>query len=122
MRDSSVLVRDAGPLTVAEPAMNLMPALLAERLGCPVLAVCGQQVPVRALVQQRPTLRRHLGRPVVLGIHSDDPHDAVTRRPRRGGVGGARPAPPGAARPPPPARTGPSTWNWPTARASTSRA
>ncbi|MER7277832.1 TOBE domain-containing protein [Dactylosporangium sp. NPDC000244] len=66
-------------------AVNRVPALLVERLGCPVLAVRGQQVPVRALVRQRPGLRRHLGRPVVLGVRPGDVRDAMERRPAAAG-------------------------------------
>ncbi|WP_238017820.1 TOBE domain-containing protein [Dactylosporangium sp. AC04546] len=81
MRDSSVLVRDAGPLTAAEPAINRIPAMLVGQPGRPLLAVRGQQVPARALVRRRPMLRRYLGRSVIVGVQPEDVQDAVVRRP-----------------------------------------
>ncbi|GAA0740739.1 TOBE domain-containing protein [Dactylosporangium roseum] len=81
MHASSVLVRDADPLVVAEPTINLIPAMLIERLGCPVLAVCGQQVPVSALLRQHPLLQRYLGRHIVVGVRPEHLQDAVVRQP-----------------------------------------
>ncbi|MFG2044657.1 TOBE domain-containing protein [Dactylosporangium sp. NPDC048998] len=85
MSIGNVLVRDAGPLLAAEPPVNLVRAALVERLGTPVLAVCGQQVPVPGLLRLRPSLRRHLGRPVVFGVRPEHLQDALVGRPAAAG-------------------------------------
>lgn len=77
MGNSGVLVRDADPAVAAEPSINIVPATLGERIGRPVLTVCGQQVAVPALLRLRPVLRRYVGRPIVVGIRPAHLHDAV---------------------------------------------
>ncbi|MEV4516078.1 TOBE domain-containing protein [Dactylosporangium sp. NPDC049525] len=85
MSVSIVLDRDAGPLVAGEPLINLVPATLLEHLGTPVLAVYGQQVPVPGLLRRRPSLRRHLGRRIVLGVRPEHLQDAVVGRPAAAG-------------------------------------
>lgn len=85
MSSSSALVRDADPLVAAEPPINLVPATLVERLGTAVLTVCGQQVPVPALLRLRPALRRYLGRQIVVGIRPEHLEDAVVGLPADAG-------------------------------------
>ncbi|WP_432842764.1 TOBE domain-containing protein [Dactylosporangium sp. CA-092794] len=85
MTIGNVLVRDAGPLIAAEPPLNLVPAMLVERLGTPILAVCGQQVPVPGLLRLRPSLRRYLGHDVVLGVRPEHLQDALVGRPAAAG-------------------------------------
>ncbi|MET7424504.1 hypothetical protein [Dactylosporangium sp. NPDC005555] len=101
MSDADVLVLDADPpvapdafttapmiagaLTRAEAPMNLVPALLLERLGTPVLVVCGQQLPVPDLVGRHPELRGYLGRQIVVGFPPEHLQDAVVGLPRAAG-------------------------------------
>jgi hypothetical protein len=67
MSVSTVLERDAGAAAPDEPLINLVPARLCEHLGTAVLTVCGQRVPVPGLLLRRPSLRRFLDRPIVVG-------------------------------------------------------
>lgn len=85
MSVSIVLGRDAGPLLVGAPLINMVPARLLEHVGIAVLAVNGQQVPVPGLLRQRPSLRRWLGRQIVVGVRPEHLQDAVVGRP--GGAG-----------------------------------
>ncbi|GAA4263526.1 ATP-binding cassette domain-containing protein [Dactylosporangium darangshiense] len=85
MSNISVLARDADPLVVAEPPINLVPAMLIERLISPVLVVGDQQVPVPALVRLRPALRRYLGRHIVIGVRPEHLQDAVVGLPATAG-------------------------------------
>ncbi|MER7274607.1 hypothetical protein ABT369_09140 [Dactylosporangium sp. NPDC000244] len=70
---------------VLEPSMSLVPAVLRERPGCPVLVVGGQQIAAAALLRQRPALRRHLGRRIVLGLGPGHLQDAVVGLPAAAG-------------------------------------
>jgi ABC-type sugar transport system ATPase subunit len=63
------------------PAVNLLPAMLVERLGRVVLALCGQELPVPALVRARPGLRKLLGRRIVVGIRPEHLEDALVGLP-----------------------------------------
>jgi multiple sugar transport system ATP-binding protein len=85
MSVSTVLDRDAGPLVAGEPRINLLPAMLCERLGTAVLALHGQQLPVPGLLRQRPSLRRHVGRPIVVGVRPEHLQDAMVGRPAGAG-------------------------------------
>jgi multiple sugar transport system ATP-binding protein len=85
MSVSTVLDRDADPPFAGEPQINLVPAMLCEHLGTLVLAVGGQQVPVPGLLRRRPSLRRHLGRPIVAGVRPEHLQDAVVGRPAAAG-------------------------------------
>jgi len=78
MRVSTLLDRDADPLVTGEPPLNLVPAELTEYLGTAMLTVCGQQVPA-------PSLRRHLGRRIVVGVRPEHLQDAVVGRPAAAG-------------------------------------
>ncbi|MEV0128448.1 TOBE domain-containing protein [Dactylosporangium sp. NPDC050688] len=86
MRIGNVLERDAGPLPEeTERPVNLLRAELIERLEIPVLAVHGQEVPVPGLLRLRSSLRRHLGRPVIIGVRPEHLQDALVGRPDAAG-------------------------------------
>jgi multiple sugar transport system ATP-binding protein len=77
---SNVLDRGADSPVAGAPRINLMAATLVEHLGTAVLAVGGQQVPVPGLLLLRPSLRRYLRRPIVVGIKPEHLQDAVIGR------------------------------------------
>jgi multiple sugar transport system ATP-binding protein len=63
---------------IGSPAMNLLHSRLAADGGA-LLADCGQtqlQLP-QSLLDRRPKLREHVGRPVILGIRPEDLEDAA---------------------------------------------
>jgi multiple sugar transport system ATP-binding protein len=62
---------------IGSPAMNLLEARLEERGGRLVVAFAEFALPISdAMLQDRPALRGHVGRQIVLGIRPEDMEDA----------------------------------------------
>src|ERR1700754_1216462 len=85
MSVSTVLDLEAGPLSAADPLINLVPAMLCEQLGTAVLTVSGQQLAVPGLLLGRPSLRRWLDRRIVVGFRPEHVQDALVGRPAAAG-------------------------------------